>query len=1058
MAKSFIDQKANNYKSLRYFMRLFLFIVSCSFIFSQDIPHWKNPEVFQENRMRPRTYSFPFINENDLQSNSEVISNKINLNGTWKFNIAKRPSDTISEFYNVDFNDKKWADISVPGNWQVQGFGIPYYRDSEMLKGPAVNLDDEDNEVGSYRKKFIFENKNQLKRHILHFGSVGSAAYIWLNGKYIGYTEGSKVPAEFNITNHLLEGENTLAVKVFRWSDASYMEDVDFWRLSGIDRDVYIYSTHDVFVDDYETNARLDSSFTHGILEPKITLRNTDRETFNGTVEIKLLDLNRFEHFKKRKNISLDSNSSLDISFFEEIKNVVSWNAEFPILYNFLITIRDESAEIKHIYSHDIGFRNIEMKNGLFLLNGVAIKLKGVNRHEHDPLKGRYVTRQRMLNDIILMKQNHINAVRTSHYPNDPFWYELCNKFGLYVIDEAFIETQGKDFDKASLSMKKNWRNAFHSRVQRMVERDKNHPSIIMWSMGNESGDGTTFVEIYKWLKKRDPSRAVVAEFADQRKHTDVFLPMYARPYTLSNYVKEKRDRPLILCEYAHAMGNSVGNLKEYWDLIYSHEQLQGGFIWDWVDQALIKEKSGQKYYAYGGDFDPSKNRVQSNFNINGLISADQRPNPHLNEVAKVYQSIKIEAVNIDEGMFSFTNLYDFTNFDNFQINFMITEDDSIVNQQPIQVADMIRNETKSIKIAYQEFIRKTDAEYHISFIINRRNSNPALRLAAYEQFKLPSPFQRTKVNPLKTAKMTREIKKNEIILTGDYTDFKIVFNKNTGALKSYTYKNVDLIKAGPEANFWRPPTDNDYGNEMPRKQGIWKDAVKKSKLVNLEYRQNSNRDFVIKVTRKLAADNSKWEMRYQLFGNGEIVISNSFVPGSIFLADMPKIGMRLLLNKEFKNVEWFGRGPFESYDDRKNSQLVNYYKSNVTAINFQYVRPQESGNRTDTRWVALSNDDGIGMLAVADSLMQFSARPYSMEDLDGGWPQKFKHMIDIKERDFIEWNLDLDQMGLGGDTSWGAVIHERYRIPAKAYSYRIRLIPFDNKEISVKELSKEDF
>jgi len=1025
------------------------------------LPHWQNPTVFQENRLPPRACFIPFDTETEALADAWQQAATVQLlNGQWRFHWVKSPAERSVDFYLPGFDDSNWPLIDVPSNWELQGFGHPIYRESGMLKGPAPYLDPAYNPVGTYRKTFALPKAWAGRRVVLHFGSVASAMTLWINGRYVGYSEGSKVPAEFEVTSHLQPGQNLLAVEVMRWCDGSYMEDADFWRLSGIERDVYLYTTPQTRVADVAIDASLDAAYRDGRLTASVDVASTQDAT--GTVSLQLLDGAGRRIVHESRRFTAASIAQTPLSFDLKIKTPQPWTAETPALYTAVISLLDGQGRVTQALTQDVGFRTVEMKGGCLLVNGVAVKFRGVNRHEHDPVRGRVMTEARMIEDIRLMKAANINAVRTSHYPNHPLWYRLCNRYGLYLIDEAFIETQGVDFDSLrTLSMLPAWRGAFFDRMQRMVERDKNHPAVVAWSLGNESGDGQAFIDLYHWTKKRDTTRPVIFEMADQRAHTDVFTPMYARAYVLKDYAASHRERPLILCEYAHAMGNSVGNLGDYWDLIEAHDQLQGGFIWDWVDQAFPLTVNGETCWGYGGDYVPPETARPSNFCINGLVAADRRPNPHLAEVKRVYQPVAVHAVHAEAGRFAVINRYDFLTLDHLEWQWQLEGDGAILARGLIPARRVAPHDTLEISVPLPAIRPEPGVLYTVNFSFTLKGETPLLAAGhevAEAQFVLPAARPRTHVPVLKTAKMTRRSTDSLLVITGDHLDFEIRFHRRSGALLSYRYHGTELISSGLEPNFWRAPTDNDYGNHMVRRQGVWRDAASNRQLRSLEMWQNSNRDVEVLADYAIPAGQSRHTMHYRIFANGEMVVTQRFVPGSVHLPELPRLGSRLFLNPALRRVAWLGRGPGESYVDRKRGSRIGRWASPVDSLNFRYVRPQGHGNHCDVRWVALHNGVGVGLLAVADSVMQFTARTSAMEAFDGGDRPAYRHAPDVKPEKRIELCLDLHQMGVGGDTSWGGVILPKYRVPVKPYTYRLRLRPFSASEGDVAALAREAF
>jgi beta-galactosidase len=1040
---------------------LFAWLFACQASPSNAQQRWQDPAIFDINRAPPHATYTPFVDrEAALTGTAETSPFVLSLNGSWKFNWVRRPADAPPDFFEPGFDDSGWDEIPVPSNWELEGHGVPHYIESGMLPGPPGFVNPEYNPVGSYRTFFSLPEQWQGMQVFLHFASVGSAATVWMNGEEVGYGQGSKTPTEFNITDFVHSGENLLAVQVLRWSDGSYLEDVDFWRLSGIERVVFLFAVPPVYVRDYTVRAGLDSAYTDGVLHVTASVKNTEDRVRTQVAEFELLDAFGQTVIAVRDTVVVEAESEMRVQLQSRVADPLHWTAETPNLYTLLISLEDEGGVTRQALRQAVGFRTVEVREGLLLVNGVPIVLRGVNRHEHSPKIGRYLTDSLMLHDIRLMKDLNINAVRTSHYPNDPRWYDLTDRYGLYVIDEAFVESQGTGYHPdTTLAGKLPWRDAHLDRLRRMVERDKNHPSVITWSLGNEAGDGENFVAMYEWAKAHDPTRPVVYEMADLRSHTDVFFPMYARVHTLANYAAEQRDRPLILCEYAHAMGNSVGNLVDYWELIYREPQLQGGFIWDWVDQAFPLQQGGNVYWGYGGDFGPG--RHGGNFSVNGLVDPNRRLNPHAWEVKHVYQPMTINLVDHETGEFEIANRHDFIGLSGFVLTWELLANGTATASGRLQELDVPARSTTRFQLPLPAILPAPGLEYFVNFELRATDASSLFssdHMVAHEQLRLPLYSDRVAVDVWKTAKIWRHTSHDTLYLRGEARDFEVSFDLQHGTMTSYSYRDVDLIRTGPEPNFWRPATDNDYGNEMPARQGIWRHAARDRSVRRVEHRQNSDRDVEIEVTAILPSSQSKHVTRYHVFGNGEVVITAALTPAGIDLPDLPKFGMTLTLPKQFNSVEWFGRGPHESYADRKTGATVGHYRRLVADMYHPYIRPQETGNRTDVRWVALTNSDGVGLLAVADSVFDMSALHYADEDLDDGDTKTYRHVFDLVERDHVVLDLDHRQMGLGGDTSWGAVIHPRYRLPPRDYSYRVRLVPFGPGDPSPMELATERF
>ena len=1023
---------------------------------------WENPAVFAINKEAPHSTYFPY---------SVKSSYFISLNGNWKFNWAKNPSERPSDFYKAGFDARGWDNIKVPGNWELQGFGVPIYTDTEYLFPPdPPHIPHDNNPVGSYRRDFSIPDNWDDRQVFLHFEGVRSAMYVWINGEKVGYSQGSKTPAEFNITGFIHPGENYLAVEVYRFSDGSYLEDQDYWKISGIERDVFLYSKPQTYIRDFFIHSGLDKDYRNGRLKVEVEAKTWLKNPLDKAVlKVKLLNIKGREVFPEAqiKDLKFDENGKALAVFKAKISSLKKWSAETPNLYSLILKLETDSGEVADIIKIKTGFRKVEIKDGLLQINGVPVTLKGVNRHEHDPVSGRYVTEESMLKDIRLMKKFNINAVRTSHYPNTPLWYNLCDRYGLYVIDEANVESHGMGYDPdKTLGNNLGWKAAHLDRTARMVERDKNHACIIIWSLGNEAGDGVNFEATYNWIKKRDPSRPVQYEMADLRPHTDIFCPMYARIHILSDYASQKRPRPLILCEYAHAMGNSVGNLKDYWDVIYQHPQLQGGFIWDWVDQGILAEtEEGKKFWAYGGDFGPEGTPSSGNFCLNGLVFPDRKLHPSIWEVKKVYQNITASEVDLRSGKIKITNRYDFINLNRFDVLWELKADDTILTEGKITGPDIKPHKSKIFTLPFPEIKPEPGYEYFLNLSFHTREKTeliPPEYEAAWEQFKLPYYKQKVLTEISRVAKIRRKKKGAKLQIEG--LEFSYIFNLKKGHFVSLKYMDTELIKSGVKQetvpffctpNFWRAPTDNDYGNNMPQRLGIWKDAGKNRVITRVESRQNSNRDIFIDVEAALPDVESKYFTSYHIFGNGDIIVSNRFVPGKKGLPDLPRLGVQMTLRSEFDNISWYGRGPYETYWDRKSGAKVGVYNGKVKDQYHPYIRPQENGNKTDVSWLALTNKGGIGLLVVGEPLLSVSAHHFLTEDFDSGDKKQQRHASDLKPRDLVNLNLDYKQMGVGGDTSWGARPHPQYRLPAQEYTYSFKLRPFSSKQISPMKLSK---
>ncbi|MDP6371428.1 MAG: glycoside hydrolase family 2 TIM barrel-domain containing protein [Vicinamibacterales bacterium] len=1032
---------------------------------AQPANDWEDPAVIGRNRTPPHATYVPYDDRERALRGGESPWVR-SLNGLWKFRWSPEPEVRPRDFFQTDFDDSAWDDIAVPGNWQRQGYGFPIYVDAGLpfraSSDPPLIPHDE-NPVGSYRRVFDVPAEWVGRQIFLHFAGMSSAMYVWVNGREVGYAEGGKVPVEFDVTAFVTPGENRLAAEVYRWSDGSYLEDVDFWRMSGIERDVHLFSTPQIAIRDFFINAGLDDDYVTGRLRVGVTLANfSDVAAGPRVVELDLLDAagRSVLDGPMRGRVDEVAPGDVELSFAQTIDAPARWTAETPNLYTAVLTLA-EGDETTEVVARPVGFRRVEMAGGQLLVNGQPVLLKGVNRHEHDPDTGRVVSEASMIEDIRLMKQFNINAVRTSHYPNDPRWYALTDRYGIYVVDEAFIEAHGVGFDpEVTLGNDPSWQAAHLDRTARMVERDKNHPSVIIWSLGNESGDGVNFEATYAWVRQRDPSRPVQYEMADTRAHTDIFAPMYARIHTLEAWAAEPRDRPLVLCEYAHAMGNSVGNLQDYWDVIYASPQLQGGFIWDWVDQGLrATTVDGREYWAYGGDFEPDGVPNGGNFSINGLVDPDREPHPSLWEVKKVYQNVTVVPLDLDAGRVTIGNRLFFRDLSDVTLEWTLRGDGAAIAEGRLADLRIAPQTSTEITLPLPAMTPAPGVEYFLDLSFRTERAEglvPAGHEIAWTQLPLPASEPERAVELARVVKLDPDVSSDTYRVVGE--QFTVAFNRATGAMTSLTYDGVELLRRGPEPNLWRAPTDNDYGNEMPARMGIWRAAGPRRRIDSVSIKQNSDRDVVVDVEATLPAGDSKFYVRYHVFGSGDILIDSRFVPGAIGLPTLPRFGLTMALRSEFDTFEWYGRGPHESYWDRKSGARVGRYRGPVADQYHAYARPQENGNKSDVRWAALTDADGVGLFVEGFPLVHVTALHYLNRDFDEGDVKRGRHATDLTRRDLVTLNVDHLQMGLGGDTSWGAEAHEEYTIPAQEMSYRFRLRPFDSTDRSPVDLAKEKF
>ena len=1016
---------------------------------------WEDPSIIEINKEPPRSTFFAYESRSIADSNDPRRSRFYqSLNGNWAFHWVGSPDDRPKNFFRRDFNDIDWDSIHVPANWEINGYGVPIYLNHpyEFTYDPEPpDIPDGYNPVGSYRRHFNIPNEWVGHRILIHFGAVKSAFYIWVNGEKVGYSQGSKLPAEFDITDHVKADENVVALEVYRWSDGSFLECQDFWRISGIERDVYLYAEPKVRIVDFWAKTPLDGSYDKGEFSLEIVIANDTGDHERVTVLTELLKPNGKRAFSRMDRVPMDANSKTTHMVKYSVRNVEPWTAETPNLYRLNITVK-KGYDVLSVLTDEIGFRTVEVQGGQLLLNGKPIYLKGVNRHEHDPVTGHVISRELMEEDIQLMKRFNINAVRTSHYPCDPYWYDLCDKYGLYVIDEANIESHGMGYrPERTLGNAPEWHKAHLSRIKRMVERDKNHPSIIMWSMGNEAGDGVNFVAASNWIHERDPSRPVHYERALERDHVDVYTPMYASIEYIIEWSSLSRDRPLILCEYMHAMGNSLGGLKDYWDAIRSHKYLQGGYIWDWVDQGILKyTEDGRKFFAYGGDFGPPGTPSDGNFLINGLVQPDRRPNPHIFEVKKVYQNYLVEAIDLDQPRIRITNENFFISSGNIETDWVVKADGMVQDSGVFKDLMIEPQEYIDLIVPIKTIEPVNDTEYFLEIEFRTKENTdliPKDHLVAWEQFMLP--IEKVENKNINDLEIDTYDTKDRITVSGH--DFKMIFDKRSGSLVSWKYSDIDLISTGPKPHFWRPPTDNDFGYQMPDRMAVWYEPSIKNIQVNLQERSSQVVDIVFSVDYEKIG---RVITNYSVNSAGRINVVQTIEPDDN-LPNLPRFGMVIELPIQFDNMTWFGRGPHESYWDRKSGAKIDLYTGKVADQYHPYVRPQETGNKTDVRWAAFTDDLGSGIMIRGDTL-SVNATHFRITDFDNGnvelttrsatsnirTKKQHRHTVDMIPRKLINVHIDHKQMGVGGEDSWGSQPLPQYQLPAKKYSYSFTMVP----------------
>ena len=1067
-------------KNILYTVLVFMY---CSFVNSQN-REWEDLSIFSINTEKPHATFYPFASEKLLLENNFKNNNLYNLlNGQWDFKLYINIDSVPKNFYKKKSNVKKWNIIPVPSNWQFHSKDFPVY--SNIIYPYKINppyMPKDYNPVGLYHKTFVINDDWSDKEVFVHFGGVNSAFYLWINGKKIGYSEGSKTPAEFNITNYINKGKNSMFLQVIRWSDGTYIEDQDFWRLSGIERDVFLYAQPKIAVRDIFVKTNLNDDLKKSEIKIDIDIKNFNDFDSKISIKSKLYDDKNQLIKNITKDIQVKSLSTQKINLKSEIIGPLLWSAEDPNLYYLTTTLIKDGKET-HSIGQQIGFRKIELKNGQILVNKQPILFKGVNRHEHDEFTGHVVSKESMIKDIEIMKQNNINSVRTSHYPNDPYWYELCNKYGIYLIDEANVESHGFGYEKNDTPAFKTEFDAMHmDRWKRMVERDKNHPSIIMWSLGNEAGDGPIFVKGYDWIKSFDESRLVFYEMTSEKPdilkrgislkpHTDFFGWMYATMNQLKReYLGKFSNRPFIWAEYSHAMGNSNGNISDLWDMVHKERQMQGGFIWDFVDQGLADfNDEGKKYWKYGGDFSPNNYHNDTNFCMNGLINSDRTFHPAMEEIKKVYQDISFSLKNNKDSIYlKVENQYFFTNLKDFDFKYELLKDGEVVKEGDFKI-DLLAQKSKIISIPVNKYLfhenykNKNTSDYYLnvySYLNKDKNLVPSGHLMAKEQIEI----FKSKINySITNSSKLIKTELNDNILKVFNDNIKVVFDNISGELKNYVVNKKEFINKSPHLNFWRAPIDNDYGNDLPGRSKEWKLASKNRSLINFNYETLNNNKVKVIVEYELSNINSSYTTIFLVNSNGEIKISNDFqYKGKLSDAEMPRFGMNFQIPEIYNNVSWYGRGPHENYIDRKDSAFIGIYESLVSDLAFDYSRPQENGYRTETKWLKLTDENGIGLKIYGLPNISFSAHNNTIEDFDDGIREnnpgeelssrtrivkKQRKPIDIPKRDFISLNIDLKQMGVGGDNSWGARPLIKYLIQPGNFKYSFIIKPILKSE-----------
>ena len=1004
---------------------------------AQTFHEWKDPRINAVNRAPMHSNYFAYESADVAKRGiKEISANFMSLNGNWKFFWVKDAESRPTDFWKVDFNDKGWNTFPVPGLWELHGYGNPIYVNigyawRNQFENNPPHVPTENNNVGSYRKEIIIPASWKGKDIIAHFGSVTSNMYLWVNGKYVGYSEDSKLEAEFNLTPYLKPGQkNLIAFQVFRWCDGTYLEDQDFFRYSGVGRDCYLYARDKKRIEDIRITPDLDNEYKNGALNIALNLKG------NGKVNLILKDASG------KEVASIQTTKGFATI---EVENPYKWTAETPYLYTLYASLEGS----KEVIPVKVGFRKVELKGAQLLVNGQPILIKGANRHELDPDGGYVISRERMIQDIQIMKQFNLNAVRTSHYPNNNLWYELCDQYGLYVVAEANIESHGMGYGEHTLAKRDDYALAHMERNQRNIQRSFNHPSVIIWSLGNEAGYGPNFEAAYDWIKKEDPSRLVQYEQSGRTGKTDIYCPMYLGYNRSEEYSKDEQyQKPLIQCEYAHAMGNSEGGFKEYWDLIRKYPKYQGGFIWDFVDQSVRwTGKNGKMIYAYGGDF----NRFDAsdfNFCDNGLISPDRVPNPHMYEVGYFYQNIWTNPTDIQNGEISIFNENFFRDLSAYYLEWVLLKGGKVMRSGRVEELNVAPQQTAKIKLPIGKTCQCSEWLLNVSYKLkNTEGLLSAGHTVAKQQLVL-NPYKEPSMELKNQAKSNQAIveptlnenDKRYLIVDGE--NFRIEFDKMNGYLSKYQVNGLDMLKEGSylQPNFWRAPTDNDFGAYLQVRYAVWKNP--KIKLTSMQQRIDEQQA-IIEAAYELTEASAKLFLTYTINNEGAIKVTQKMTTDkNAKVANLFRFGMQMQMPRSFDKVEYYGRGPVENYIDRKGNADLGIYKQSVSEQFYPYIRPQENGTKSDIRWWKTTNSAGRGIHVVASEPFSASTLHYTIESLDEGLYKKQGHSQEVEEADLTNFCFDKIQAGLGCEDSWGRIARPEYQVPYGDYEFTFILMP----------------
>jgi beta-galactosidase len=1022
-----------------------------NFLYAQTLPDWENPDVNGINKEKPHAYSFL---ASEKASNPTVQS----LNGIWKFKWSPDPQSRPMDFYTENYSTENWVDILVPGNWELQGFGTPIYTNFTYpfkRDPPKVTSEPEKSytsflqrdPVGSYITSFCIPENWNKKQVFINFGGVQSAMYVWVNGQKVGYSENSMSPAEFDITAYIHKGENKLAVEVYKWCDGSYIEDQDMWRLSGIFRDVDLIARPKTFISDLFVKAEPDNSFGNANISINLNFDNRSAQNVSGLhVDAEVTGFStqgdRIDLSFAGKVPVVQKSKQASIKLKSLIKQPRLWSAETPDLYHLILKLKNNKNEIVDKAECYFGVRKIEVRGDVFYINGKAVKLKGVNRHEQHPRTGKHVSRNTMIRDLELMKQANINMIRTCHYPDDPLFYELCDQYGFYVMDEANQESHGFGLGNKEIGDNPMWKKSHVERAVSSVQRDKNHACVIFWSMGNEGGSGQNLVAMADTVKKLDSSRLIYSD--TERSISAIYDDGYLHPADLKKLGETIKDKPVFMREYLHVMGNSGGNLQEYWDVIYADSSLTGAAIWEWVDQGLAKKKDGSplkltghpddyqlnddEFWAYGGDFGDQPNN--GNFCIKGLVSSDRKPYPHYYEVQKVYQPVVFKLLNDKDITIGVTNHFDFLSLHNFDFEYEYTSNGKSIQNGKFSCDNILPGTTSSIVLPSLQGSDTISSEVCLNIYARLKSATLWAEdgfCIAREQFVIKS-YLWKKVSPDE-----KQVTVTESPLQIELKTEKMTFtlDKKTGSMLSWRVNQQELLKGMLEPYFWKTPNDNQKESGYSWELGKWKKAAE-NRVVKSVAISNQDSLVSVKFDMNLPTIGANYTLNYQVTGEGKLQVEAAYTPVHDSIPLIPKFGMRVRIPENYSTIDWYGRGPYENYPDRKTASLIGLYNSSLKNFITNYPAPQDNANRCDVRWFSLGTQNESAIKITGLQPLNFRAWPYTEDDLENT-----QHDYQLPKRDFINLNIDLNIHGVGGDDTWGSKTMEKYTNSGnKSYHY----------------------